>query len=149
MSKRPKVLVLTTGGTITMLQKTGGSLEPCEDAALLIEKAPELNLLAQIDLHPITNMDSSNLQPALWLELSRVIYQRMNDYDGFVVTHGTDTLCYTSAALSFMLQELPKPVVITGAQLPLGTIGTDGRDNLINAVRVATSDIAEGIGAMG
>jgi L-asparaginase len=91
----------------------------------------------------LANVDSSNLTPDLWITIGRAIYQKMQSYDGFVVTHGTDTLCYTSAALSFILQELNKPVVVTGAQVPLEEIGSDGRANLINAVRVAISDLSE------
>lgn len=126
-----------------MIRKADGSLSPFSDAGRLLEKVPELDQVAHVDLLPVANVDSSNLEPDLWKVLSRAIYARMDDYDGFVVTHGTDTLPYTSAALSFLLQELPKPVVITGAQLPLDDIGTDARSNLINAFRVATSDIAE------
>jgi L-asparaginase len=126
-----------------MIHNPDGGLSPCQDTGLLIERVPELARVAHVDLVPVTNVDSSNLQPELWKTLSGAIYERMDEYDGFVVTHGTDTLPYTAAALSFMLQELPKPVVITGAQLPLDDIGTDARSNLINAFRVATSDIAE------
>ncbi len=140
---RPKVLILTTGGTITMLRGPRGDLYPCEDARSLIEKIPELNQLAAIDVLSVANIDSSNLTPSLWLVIARAVFQRMKDYDGFVVAHGTDTLCYTAAALSFLLQELNKPVIITGAQVPLEEIGSDGRANLINAVRVAISDLAE------
>jgi L-asparaginase len=138
-----RVLLLTTGGTIGMIRNPDGGLSPCRDANLLLERVPELDLIARVDLLAVANVDSSNLQPELWRTISRAIYERMEDYDGFVVTHGTDTLPYTSAALSLMLQELPKPVVVTGAQLPLDDIGTDARSNLINAFRVATSDIAE------
>jgi L-asparaginase len=109
----------------------------------LLEQIPELSSLAEVELLPVSNVDSSNLRPELWVALAKAIYERMDQYDGFVVTHGTDTLSYTSAALSFMLQELPKPVVLTGSQVPLDDIGTDGRGNLINAFRVAISDIAE------
>jgi L-asparaginase len=143
MNEKPKILLLTTGGTLGMLRNPDGSLFPCQDARVLLEKIPELKRLAEIDLLPIANVDSSNLQPDLWLRIARAVYQRIDAYEGFVVTHGTDTLCYTSAALSFILQELPKPVILTGAQLPLEDIGTDARSNLINAVRLAASDIAE------
>ncbi len=143
LSSKPRILIVTTGGTITMLRARNGSLYPCEEAGKLLEKVPELRELADIDILPIANIDSSDLSPALWLELSRAIYKRFKEYDGFVVTHGTDTLCYTSAALSYMLQELSKPVILTGAQVPLEDIGSDGRSNLINAVRVAISDLAE------
>ncbi len=140
---RPRVLIVTTGGTITMLRGRDSCLYPCEDAGKLLEKVPELSLLADIDILPLVNVDSSNFTPDLWLIIARAIFQRIKEYDGFVVTHGTDTLCYTSAALSFALQELNKPVVITGSQVPLEEIGSDGRNNLINAVRVAISDLAE------
>lgn len=140
---KPKILLLTTGGTITMLKSANGALQPCEDANKLIKAIPELDLLAEIDILPIVNIDSSNFTPAVWLQIAKAIFHRMKDYDGFVVAHGTDTMCYTAAALSFMLQELNKPVVITGSQVPLEEIGSDGRSNLINAVRVAISDLAE------
>lgn len=142
-SVKRRVLLVTTGGTITMLRGEKGALYPCEDAGRLIEKIPELSSLAQIDVLPLANVDSSNLTPDLWVTIGRAIFQRMKDYDGIVVTHGTDTLCYTAAALSFILQELNKPVVLTGAQVPLEEIGSDGRANLINAVRVAISELAE------
>ncbi len=141
--RKPKILLLTTGGTITMLKSSNGALQPCEDAEKLIKAIPELSLLAEIEILPIVNIDSSNFTPQVWLKIAKAIFQRMKDFDGFVVAHGTDTMCYTSAALSFMLQELNKPVVITGAQVPLEEIGSDGRSNLINAVRVAISDLAE------
>jgi L-asparaginase len=140
---KPKVLLITTGGTVSMQRNPEGSLSPFEDAGLLVKKIPELNQLAEIDMLPVANIDSSNIQPSLWVTLGEAIYRRMNDYDGFVVTHGTDTLCYSAAALSFFIQELSKPVIITGAQLPLEDVGSDSRMNLINAFRVAISDIAE------
>lgn len=140
---KPKILLVTTGGTITMLKSAAGVLQPCEDAGKLIKAIPELSLLAEIEILPIVNIDSSNFTPSVWLQIAKAIFQRIKDFDGFVVAHGTDTLCYTAAALSFMLQELNKPVVLTGAQVPLEEIGSDGRSNLINAVRVAISDLAE------
>ncbi|HNX74476.1 MAG TPA: asparaginase [Candidatus Rifleibacterium sp.] len=140
---RPRVLILTTGGTITMLRGPRGDFYPCEDARSLIEKIPELNQLAVIEVLSVANLDSSNLTPDLWAVIARAIFQRMKDFDGFVVAHGTDTLCYTASALAFFLQELNKPVILTGAQVPLEEIGSDGRANLINAVRVAISDLAE------
>ncbi len=143
VSSKPKILILTTGGTITMLKSGNGALQPCENAEKLINAIPELSLLAEIEILPIVNIDSSNFTPNVWVQIAKAIFQRIKDFDGFVVAHGTDTMCYTAAALSFMLQELNKPVVITGAQVPLEEIGSDGRSNLINAVRVAISDLAE------
>jgi len=141
--KKPRILLVSTGGTITMVANGEGTLSPCDDADKLLSLVPEIRTLADVDVLPLVNLDSANLQPDLWLSLSQTIYERMSSYDGFVVTHGTDTLAFTAAALSFILQELPKPVVITGAQVPLGDIGSDGRSNLINAFRVAVLDIAE------
>jgi L-asparaginase len=143
MAERARVLIVTTGGTITMLRDGCGGLSPCNEAADLLGCVPELERVADVEVLPLVNIDSSDMQPSLWLQLAREIYSRMDAYDGFVVTHGTDTLSYTAAALSFMLQELPKPVILTGAQVPLDEIGTDGRMNLINAVRTATADFAE------
>lgn len=140
---KPKILLVTTGGTITMLKSANGALQPCEDANKLIQAIPELSQLAEIEILPILNIDSSNFTPSVWLEIAKSIFKNIKDFDGFVVAHGTDTMCYTASALSFMLQELNKPVVITGAQVPLEEIGSDGRSNLINAVRVAISNLAE------
>lgn len=142
-SKKPRVLIVSTGGTITMLRDEKNSLSPCENASELIAKIPELEALAEINVLPLANIDSSNLTPKLWVAISKAIFQRIKEYDGFVIAHGTDTLCYTAAALSFMLQELNKPIILTGSQVPLEDIGSDGRSNLINAVRVAISELAE------
>ena len=143
LKNKPRVLIVSTGGTITMLKDETGSLSPCEDASALIAKIPELENLADIDVLPLANIDSSNLTPDLWVAISKSIYQRIKEYDGFVIAHGTDTLCYTAAAMSFMIQELNKPIILTGSQVPLEEIGSDGRANLINAVRVAISELAE------
>ena len=126
-----------------MLKNSEGILVPCEDAGMLLERIPELSILADVDVLPLANVDSSNVQPDLWLKIAKAIYERINSYQGFVVTHGTDTLSYTAAALSFIIEELPKPIVVTGSQVPLEEIGSDGRENLINSFRVAISDIAE------
>ncbi len=142
MPATSRILIITTGGTVTMVRTPAG-LRPCQNADSLHEHVPELDQMATIDVQRLANIDSSNLQPSLWQDLARAIVARIDRYDGIVVTHGTDTLSYTAAALSFMLKDLPKPVVITGAQIPLGEIGSDGRANLVNAVRIATSDLAE------
>ena len=126
-----------------MVRTPDGDLVPCQSASMLLDLVPEARQIADIDLLPIANIDSTNLEPSLWLTLAKTIFDQMKEYDGFVLTHGTDTLAYTSAALSFMLQELGKPVIITGSQVPLEEIGSDGRGNLINSFRVAVSDIAE------
>lgn len=140
---KPKVLLVTTGGTISMERDASGVLVPCRGAEQLLSRVPEVRTLADVDVESLANLDSADVEPSLWGRLAEAISRRLADYDGFVVTHGTDTLVYTAAALSFMLQELGKPVVLTGAQVPLEDIGSDGRANLINAVRLATADFAE------
>ncbi len=140
---RPRVLLLLTGGTITMHTDSDGHLAPGPDAQQLIKRIPELSQIADIECISLGDFDSSNLQPEFWKEAARAIYERYQAFNGFVLSHGTDTMVYTASALSFFLQELGKPVVITGAQIPLSEIGSDGRANLVNAVRVATSDLAE------
>ena len=86
-------------------------------------------------------IDSSDLKPALWADLCQIILDKYDQYSGFVILHGTDTMAYSAAALSFMLNNLTKPVVFTGSQLPIGTIRTDGRENLIAALEIAAATI--------
>ncbi len=139
---RPRILLLSCGGTITMARGEDGSLGPAGVQALL-DRLPELQSMAEVEVLSLGDLDSANVQPEFWVQLSAALYERYADYDGFVVTHGTDTMVYTAAALSFFLQELGKPIVLTGAQVPLTQVGSDGRANLINAVRVACADLAE------
>ncbi|NLM16355.1 MAG: asparaginase [Candidatus Riflebacteria bacterium] len=142
---KPKILLVTTGGTISMQKSEDGTFLPSNssDSQQLTASIPELNELAAIDILQLANIDSTNLQPELWAKIAQTIYKNYKNYEGFVLAHGTDTLAYTASALSFMIQELGKPIAITGSQVPLMQIGSDGRNNLINAVRVAISDIAE------
>ncbi|MFS8640858.1 MAG: asparaginase domain-containing protein, partial [Symbiobacteriaceae bacterium] len=104
----------------------------------LRRRVTELWEIADLELEIFANVDSSDIDPSLWQGLARRIHERIGDCDGVVVTHGTDTMAYTASALSFMLQNLPKPVVLTGSQRPLGEIRTDARLNLIDAVIAAT-----------
>jgi len=143
MARRPRILLLTTGGTISMHRDASGALVADGAGSTLLEKAPEIARIADVTVLALCDEDSSSIQPAVWLDVAREVYDRYRDYDGFVITHGTDTMVYTAAALSFFLQELGRPVVLTGAQVPLDHVGSDGRANLVNAVRVASSDLAE------
>lgn len=104
---------------------------------------PELGQIADIDFRMLFNLDSANLQPEHWQMLARKIFECQGDYDGFVIIHGTDSMSYTAAALSFMLKNLSKPVILTGSQRPLAEIRNDARTNLINAVELATHRIPE------
>ena len=142
---KPKVLILFCGGTLIMKENEDGSLvvmEKDDAISMLLSMEPKLQSVAQMDVHYVDNIDSSNMTPSLWDTIGGVIHEKYNDYDGFVVTHGTDTMAYTSSALSFVLGDLGKPVVLTGAQIPGQRIETDARRNFINAIRVATCDRA-------
>ncbi|MDA0713981.1 MAG: asparaginase [Bacteroidetes bacterium] len=141
MTERSKILLIYTGGTIGMVQDhISGKLYPFGFDTLL-ENIPELKRFeVDIDTTQLSRIiDSSDMEPALWTELLEVIRGVYEDYDGFVILHGTDTLAYTSAALSFMIQDLDKPIILTGSQLPIGTIRTDGKENLITAIEIASS----------
>ena len=138
---RTRILLIYTGGTIGMKRnpKTG-ALEPF-DFEQLLQNVPELKQFdIQIDAYQFDPpIDSSDMSPALWTDLSHCISDRYDDYDGFVVLHGTDTMAYTASALSYMLENLTKPVVFTGSQLPIGQLRTDGKENLITAVEIAAA----------
>ncbi len=119
------------------------ALRPGSFFKVVRNRVPELSELAHIELELFANVDSCEMQPELWARLAELLYRRLPDFDGAVVTHGTDTLAETACALSFMLPGLRKPVVLTGAQRPLGEIRTDARLNLIDAVTSAISGPAE------
>ncbi len=114
-----------------------GALRPGDFFRTLSRKIPELQRLANVDFELFSNVDSSEMQPEMWSDLAALLARRMPKYDGCVVTHGTDTMPETAAALSFMLVNPPCPIVLTGAQRPLGEIRTDARINLIDAVTSA------------
>ena len=141
-----KVLLIYTGGTIGMNRNPQtGALEPF-DFEHLIYNVPELKqfdtVIESFQFQP--PIDSSDMSPRLWTELSHVISDRYEAYDGFVVLHGTDTMAYTASALSYMLENLTKPVIFTGSQLPIGQLRTDGKENLITAVEIAAAKDDEG-----
>lgn len=136
------ILVIYTGGTIGMVKdKQTGALHPF-DMKKIYEALPVLRQLdCNIDtwqFDPI--IDSSDMNAGVWIRLADLIGQQYDKYDGFVVLHGTDTMSYTASALSFLLEDLSKPVIITGSQLPLGMIRTDGRENIISAIEIAANE---------
>lgn len=136
------VLIIYTGGTIGMVQEhKTRSLRPF-DFKSIVEQIPELkHLNCRVHFHSSYKpIDSSNVQPLLWAELANIIEKSYTKYDGFVILHGTDTMAYTASALSYMLQNLGKPVILTGSQLPLGVIRTDAKRNLITGIEIASSD---------
>ena len=141
MEEQSQLLVIYTGGTIgMMLDKSSETLKPF-DFEHLYNSIPVLsNFNCCIDVHSFDPViDSSNVNPGFWIKLAEVIEENYEKYDGFVVLHGTDTMSYSASALSFMLENLNKPVIFTGSQLPMGIIRTDGRDNFINAIEIASA----------
>ncbi|MEL7585391.1 MAG: asparaginase [Prolixibacteraceae bacterium] len=140
-SDRPSILLIYTGGTIGMVQKAEtGALVPVRFNQIL-DEVPELSRLGY-NLKSITfnpPIDSSDMTPAIWAKLARTIYKNYSRFDGFVILHGTDTMAYTASALSYMLENLDKPVVMTGSQLPIGILRTDGKENLITSIEIAAA----------
>lgn len=141
-----RVLLVYTGGTIGMVyDETGKHLVPF-DFEQIIAKVPELQqfniMLTVLSLNEL--IDSSNIAINHWLELAHIIEEHYEFYDGFVILHGTDTMAYSASALSFLLENLAKPVILTGAQVPIGKIRTDAKENLISALEIAAKGGAEG-----
>ena len=140
------ILIIYTGGTIGMKEDPmDGTLKPF-DFSQIMEEVPELNKYdVRIDSHTFAPLiDSSDVEPSLWISLAEIIRDKYEEYDGFVILHGTDTMAYSASALSFMLEGLTKPVVFTGSQLPIGVPRTDGKENLISAVEIAAAKDYEG-----
>ena len=139
-----KILLIQTGGTIAMNAKGAGvELDPEAWSKVLYEEIPELNQIAEIVTYPLFFEDSSDLNASHWTKLAGCIEDRYNEFDGFVILHGTDTMAYSASALSFGLKNLGKPVIFTGSQLPMSTIRSDARRNLVNAIELATMDFKE------
>jgi len=140
------LLLIYTGGTIGMKRGAEGEgLQPF-DFSQILEEVPEIDSFGiEIDYHSFNPLiDSSDVEPSMWVSLARIIKKNYSRYDGFVVLHGTDTMAYSASALSFMLDGLTKPVIFTGSQLPIGVPRTDGRENLISAIQLASEKDSEG-----
>ncbi len=137
----PKVLLIYTGGTIGMVADARSGTLHAMNLDHLEEQVPELARMG-ISLDTVsfgTPIDSSDMHPPQWVRIAGTIGQRYAEFDGFVVLHGSDTMAYTASALSFLLENLSKPVILTGSQLPLGTIRTDGKENLLTAIEIAAA----------
>ena len=142
----PSVLLIYTGGTIGMIENPEtGALENFNFDHLL-KHVPELKRfnyrISSYQFEP--PLDSSDMEPAYWAKLVKIINYNYDHFDGFVILHGTDTMAYTASALSFMLENLSKPVILTGSQLPIGTLRTDGKENLITAIEIAAAKNPDG-----
>ena len=145
-SQKSSILLIYTGGTIGMkVDPTLQALTPF-DFSQILEEVPELRKFAyRIDSWTFDPLiDSSDVEPSLWISLAELIEEKYEEYDGFVILHGTDTMAYSASALSFMIENLSKPVIFTGSQLPIGMPRTDGKENLISAVEIAAAKDAEG-----
>jgi L-asparaginase len=139
MDKKPSILIIYTGGTIGMQRDESGTLVPFDFNTIEQEFPAVRHLNVHLDVHKMPPIDSSNVTPDLWRELAHTVRDNYDRYDGFVVLHGTDTMSYTASALSFMFDNLAKPVVFTGSQIPMGIMRTDGRENLITAIEIAAA----------
>lgn len=143
ITKYPSVLLIYTGGTIGMIQNSEtGALENFNFNHLM-KHVPELKRfnyrISSYQFDP--PIDSSDMEPQAWAKLVKIINYNYDNFDGFVILHGTDTMAYTASALSFMLENLSKPVILTGSQLPIGVLRTDGKENLITAIEIAAAKI--------
>ena len=137
MKNKKQILLLTTGGTIACAPGDQG-LEP-RDSSILERALDPLRPYYDICVEDVMCLDSSNIRPAEWQRIARTVFERRQNFDGIVISHGTDTMAYTASAVSFMLQNIDKPVVFTGSQLPLTDILSDGPDNLRTAFAMAAS----------
>ncbi len=141
MISQPAILIIYTGGTIGMMMDSeSGALQPF-DFGHLYDQIPEIKKfkckIDNISFDPI--IDSSDMEPGIWVRIANIIEENYDSYDGFVILHGSDTMAYTASALSFMLENLSKPVILTGSQLPIGMIRTDGKENIITAIEIAAA----------
>lgn len=140
MQTKPNILLIYTGGTIGMIKDAKTGVLKAFDFNNLLKKIPELKLL---DCHIETisfqePIDSSNMNPDYWVQMAEMIESNYDAFDGFVVLHGSDTMSYSASALSFMLENLSKPVILTGSQLPIGDLRTDAKENLITSIQMAS-----------
>jgi len=137
---KPKILLLYTGGTIGMVKDFSSGTLKVFNFKKLLQSIPELRQL-DCDIETLSfekPIDSSDMESAQWVKMAQIIYTNYNDFDGFVILHGSDTMSYSASALSFLLKGLNKPVVFTGSQLPIGDLRTDAKENLITAIQIAS-----------
>ena len=139
-----KILMITTGGTIASIQTKDG-LKPGLDGKQLLEFIPQLNNMCDIDVKSVFSIDSTNVYYKHWLILAEVIKEEYDNYDGFVICHGTDTLSYTASALSYLIQNSKKPIVLTGAQRPINLDISDAKTNLLDSFTYACEDNSKGV----
>lgn len=139
-----KILLIATGGTIAS-KSTESGLTPQLNSGEILEYVPSIDQMCHVDTIQLFNLDSTNIQPKHWEALAETIYENYHKYDGFVILHGTDTMAYTSAALSYLVQNSRKPVVLTGAQRPIDKEITDAKMNLYDSFLYACDDKSNGV----
>lgn len=139
-----QLLLIATGGTIASVQTENG-LSPAANPAQLLSYIPEAAEFCQAEVKELFNIDSTNIQPEHWLKIAEEISCSYERYDGFVITHGTDTMAYTAAALSYLIQHSGKPIVLTGSQKPMVSAVTDAKKNLMDSLRFASKDGVKGV----
>jgi L-asparaginase len=139
MKRKPRALIIYTGGTIGMVKDTlSGSLMPVNFERLLANIPEIAKLDIELDIHTFEQtIDSSNVNPSHWVQMVEVIRENYERYDGFVILHGSDTMAYSASAVSFMIENLSKPIIFTGSQLPIGVLRTDAKENFITALEIA------------
>ncbi|MBQ4091424.1 MAG: asparaginase [Clostridia bacterium] len=138
------ILMITTGGTIASAHSAEG-LVPTLASDELLSHVPEVKSICSVSTVQLYNLDSTNMRPEYWLEVAKYIRGVYEDYDGFVITHGTDTMAYAAAMLHYLIQNSKKPIVLTGAQIPISSRDTDARENLTDAFMYASDDDASGV----
>ncbi|NNL07623.1 MAG: asparaginase, partial [Croceitalea sp.] len=141
MGKKANILLIYTGGTIGMVKEYATGALKAFNFQKLLKHIPELEQLdCNINSVSFKNpIDSSNMNPSYWVEMAELIEGHYSNHDGFVILHGSDTMSYSAAALSFMLEHLSKPVIFTGSQLPIGDLRTDAKENLITSIQIASA----------
>ncbi len=141
---KKRILFIGTGGTIAS-ELSGGALSPAMTASQLLKHVPEVEDRCDVDAVQLFTLDSTNIEPYHWLKIASVIEKNYDKYDGFVIAHGTDTMAYTAAALSYLIQNSKKPIIITGAQKPIGFDTTDSKQNLADSFLCASSPSLSGV----
>lgn len=144
MDNKKKILLIATGGTIASTESENG-LKPGISSEEIIQFIPEVTSFCQVDAVQLCSIDSTNMTPEIWCDIVKEIQAQYANYDGFVISHGTDTMAYTAAALSYLIQNSTKPIVLTGSQKPIGEDNTDGKINLYSAFVYAADERSQGV----
>lgn len=144
MDNKRKILLIATGGTIASTESENG-LKPGISSDEIIKYIPEVEEICHVEAVQLCSIDSTNMTPEIWCQIVKEVEKHYHKYDGFVISHGTDTMAYTAAALSYLIQNSKKPIVLTGSQKPIGEDNTDGKTNLYSAFVYAADERSQGV----